>query len=100
MPTARSRYGVPTRVSGDAQVGATGAIHVWGVLLISGAAAASTLALFNSADGSGTSRLDFAKPTGQSELFDFSEVGGVPFPTALYANIGGSGAIAYIWFEQ
>jgi hypothetical protein len=66
------------------------------VLLASGAAAAGTLALSDAADGSNPI-VDLQTAAADAKLFDFSEVGGVPFGVDVFCTLGGAGAIADVW---
>ncbi len=72
-------------------------IRVFAVLL-SGPSAASTLKLTNDANGSGNPVLHFSVLNGDSQFFDFTNLGGVEFTDKCYATIAGSGAEAQVWY--
>lgn len=88
-----------TRIAADGAVAAVGT-NVKALLLCGGAAAAGTLALYNAASATGTQVLDVMALTGDSVYLDLTALGGVQFTSKCFADIGGSGAVAYIWHES
>ena len=86
-----------TRVAISAAVAAVPA-RVYAILLVGGSAA-STLKLYDAADGNGTDTVTFAAIIGDTVFVDFESLGPVDFPTKLWAAVGGTGGIAYIWWD-
>jgi len=87
------------RVASDVAVADAGGRRVMAVLLTS-AAAVSTLDLFDAASATGTAFLELSVVAGDARLFDFTGIGGVMFPTTgIFADIGGTGAAAFVWID-
>jgi hypothetical protein len=85
-------------LASSAQVGPTGARNLRKVV-IGGNTANATATFYNSADNSGTVKLvvsAYANAGGEACL---SELGGLPFSTAMYCEVAGTGAIVHVWFE-
>ena len=85
------------RIGSSAAIAAIPA-RVYGVMVVGGSAA-TTLKLYDAADGSGTPTIEFAAAIGTTVFVDLTEVGPVDFPTKLYAAIAGTGGIAYVWYD-
>jgi hypothetical protein len=87
-----------TLISADASLKATDCI-IYAVLL-SPAAAASSIEFSNDANGAGASVIKVtAAASGESVYHDFTDIGGVYFNTRCYADITGSGALATVWWD-
>lgn len=80
-----------------AQVGA-GAQRLMGFSLMGGSGD-SKVEFFNSTDGSGTAVLSANALAATTFKADFTDLGGVEFPTALYCTPTGTAAIVYIFFQ-
>lgn len=83
----------------------TGAGRVMAVQLNGGSDAAS-LAIHNTADGSGTAVYEIVAPFTDADasaagttFVDLSGLGGVAASAYVYAKLAGTGAVAYVWFE-
>ncbi len=95
-----------TRVTSDSAVSGIAGKRVFRVELY-GTSGACTLKLYDAASATGTEVWGGVAPfTGangggaQSKVWDFSEVGGVPFPnTGIFADITGTSAVAYVWWS-
>jgi len=72
--------------------------RVYAVMVVGGTAV-GTLKLYDAADANGTATITFGAAIGATEFIDFENVGPVDFPTKLYAALGGTGALAYIWYD-
>lgn len=85
-------------VASSAQVGATGERRLMKVII--GANTASAKAVFyNSADNSGTVLLTVSAIADKGKTVDLSDLGGLTFSTAMYCELSGTAAIAYLWYE-
>lgn len=104
MTTSLSLFQL-VRVSSDSAVVSVAGKRVFRVELY-GTTDACTLKLYDAASATGTEVWGGVAPfTGangggaQSMVWDFSSVGGVPFPnTGIFADITGTGAVAYVWY--
>lgn len=72
--------------------------RVYGVMVVGGSAA-TTLKLYNAANGDGTQTIEFAAAIGTTLFVDLTEVGPVEFSAKLYAVLAGTGGIAYVWYD-
>lgn len=85
-------------VTSSVQVGATGERRLMKVII--GANTASAKAVFyNSADNSGTVLLTVSAIADKGKTVDLCDLGGLTFSTAMYCELSGTGAIAYLWYE-
>ena len=84
--------------SAAAQVGATGARRLMGVILFGGSAD-SQVEFKNAATDTGTVLLSLNCLAGTSTGVDLSALGGLAFSTAMFCKPAGAGAIAYVWYE-
>lgn len=95
-----SLYGRPIRVTATGRLNGAAVALVGARVMavqLTAAAATATLALSDAADGSNP-LIDLQTPlSGESRLFDFSELGGVPFAVDVFCTLGGAGAIAQVW---
>lgn len=83
-----------------AKVGATGGIKLMRVILYP-AAAASIVEFKNAATDTGTVLLTVSSPaSGESVDIDLSNIGGLYFSTAMFCKPAGTGAVAYVWYDQ
>lgn len=83
----------------------TGAGRVM-ALQLNGGSTAATLAIHNTADGSGTAVWEIAAPFTDSDasaastvFLDISHLGGILCSAYIYAKLAGTGATAYVWYE-
>ena len=81
-----------------AQVGATGARRLMGVILFGGSAD-SQVEFKNAATDTGTVLLSLNCKAGTSTGVDLSALGGLAFSTAIFCKPAGTGAICYVWYE-
>lgn len=86
----------PTRIAEDGAVSAYKG-RVFAVLLVGGSDS-TAVELTNDANGAGTNVLHFKCVANDSRYFDFIEMGGVEFSSKCYADITGTGAVAFIWY--
>ena len=68
-------------------------------VLIDGGTANTAVQLNDSADDSGTDILTFRVLANDSGEFNFEDIGGVPFATAIYADIQTTAGVVYVWYE-
>jgi len=95
-----------TKVTSDAAIIGVSGHRVLRVELIATTDAA-TLALYDAASITGTALWNgVAQFTGSNgggannKIFDWSHLGGILFPSiGIYADIGGSSAVAYVWWQ-
>ena len=85
-------------ISSSAQIGVTGERKIWKVCL-AGGSAASKLELKNAATDTGDVLFTLNALTNDYKSESFSDVGSIPFSTACYAKLSGTGALAYVWYE-
>lgn len=85
-------------VTSSAQVGATGR-RVLHTVVIGANTASATAKFYDSADNSGTILLTVSAIANKGKVVDLSEVGGLSFSTAMYCELAGTAAIAYVWYE-
>ncbi len=84
------------RITGDAAAW-TGGTVLYAVYLFAGSDA-SSLILYDAASVTGTQVFEINTVANQGVFVDLSELGGITFPnTGVYADIGGTGAIGYVW---
>jgi hypothetical protein len=81
-----------------AQVGATGARRLMGVILFGGSAD-SQVEFKNAATDTGTVLLSLNCLAKTSTGVDLSSLGGLSFSTAIFCKPAGTGAICYVWYE-
>lgn len=81
-----------------AQVGATGARKLFGVILFGGSAN-SQVEFKNAATDTGTVLLTINCLAATTTGVDLTALGGIDFSTAIYCKPAGTGAIAYVWYE-
>ena len=82
-----------------AKVGATGQRRLMKVVLYP-AAANSTCEFKNGATDTGDVLLTVSTiANGPSGVVDLTDVGGLLFTTAIWCNVTGTGAIAYVWYD-
>ena len=86
-------------IAADAAITTESSHRVMHIILAAGAAAAATLELNNSDDGSGTDLISVNAVTGSTEVVDLAAIGGILFSAGIYADIGGAGAAAYIRWD-
>jgi hypothetical protein len=87
-----------TIVTADVAIKATDCI-IYAVLL-SPAAAASSIEFSNDANGAGASVIKVtAAAAGESVYHDFTDIGGVYFSSKCYADITGTSAQATVWWD-
>lgn len=94
----------PTRITADGAVSASPGI-LWAIQL-NGGTAACKIELTNDANGAGTNVIEVCAPhtdadgSAQSSVFiDYSPVGGIEFGAKCYADITGTGAVAFAWYD-
>lgn len=95
-----------TRVAADAAVTGLSGKRVWAISLY-GTTDSVTLKLYDAASATGTEVYGLVAPFTDSDAsaagtihLDFSSLGGIPFPnTGIYADITGTGAVAYVWWS-
>lgn len=99
--TSSQLFNVQTVTAASAaKVGATGKIRLMAVYLYP-AAANSSVEFKNAATDTGTVLLTVSAPANGPGVFvDLTEVGGLTFSTAMFCKPAGTGAIAYVWFDQ
>lgn len=72
---------------------------IWAINLIP-AAAKGLFKLTDDANGSGATVVSAQVAADASSVFiDFTPLGGVQFPTKIYATISGTGAVAQVWWD-
>lgn len=86
----------PTRIAEDGAVSAKPG-RVYAIELTAGSDATS-VQLTNDADGSGTNVLHVNTAANQGAFRDYTGLGGVYFSSKCYADITGTGAVAWIWY--
>lgn len=87
----------PTRITADGAVSARPG-RLWAIKLVGGSAN-SAIELTNDADGEGTNVYQSKCLANCCVPFEsFVEIGGIDFSSKCYADITGSGAVAYIWY--
>jgi len=67
--------------------------------ILAGGSAAATLLVQDTTDGSGTDVLKLAAPIGDSAVWQSPDNEGVYFANAIYATLGGTGAVATFEYE-
>ena len=77
----------------------TGACVIYAVLVHADGAQAD-VDLVDALTDTGTDELEFSQIDGQSELFDFTPLGGVVFETGLSLTLAGTGASVTIWTDK
>lgn len=98
MKAGGIKFGAPLLVDADGQI-KTGQGKLWGFLVIGGAGAAS-IDFHDALSTSGDPIMSGSAPINTcSPVITFFDVDGIPFNTGLYANIGGTGAVVYVWFR-
>ena len=79
------------------------ALHTAGVrvmkIALAGGSAASKVELKNATTDTGDVLLTVNALTNDFKEIDFTDVGGIAFPTGCYAKPAGTAALAYIWWE-
>lgn len=81
-----------------ALVDVAGARRLLGFVL-KGGSGDSKVEFFNTDDGSGTAALGANTLAATTFEADFSQLGGVEFPTALWCTPTGTAAIVYVFYE-
>ncbi len=98
-------FGNPTRVSGSVAIKASPG-KLWFVQL-DGGTAASSVNFHNDIDSAGGTALysvvaPFTAATSSAQgtvPVNLIPVGGIDFSTGIWAELAGTGAIAYVWFS-
>ena len=85
------------RVSGSAAITAVPA-RLRAVMVVGGSAA-TTLKLYNAANGDGTQTIEFAAPVGVTIFVDLTNMGCVEFSSKMYAALAGTAGVAYVWYD-
>lgn len=86
-------------VTADAAVLAA-AGTIWAVLLTAPSADSDIILYDNASAASGTAVFQASALNGTSTPFySFKDVGGIPVANGIYADITGSGAQCYVWFD-
>jgi len=85
-------------VAASAQVGATSARRLMKVV-VGGQTTSRTVKFYDSEDNSGTVLLTVSALADSSAVVDLRSVGGLQFATAMYCELSGASAIAYVWYE-
>ena len=83
------------RVTSDSAVTSVPA-SIMGVLLTAGTAN-MTIEFTNDATGAGTNALEVSALANSCSWIDLSAMGGVHFNSKIYADINGTGAVAYVF---
>ena len=92
-------YGAPTRITADGAVSANPGT-LWALKLVGGSAN-SAIELTNDATGEGTNLYETKCLANSCAPFeDFASVGGIRFSSKCYADITGTGAVAYAWYAE
>ncbi len=95
-----------TRVTADAAITGLSGKRVWAIELY-GTTDAAKILLYDAASATGTEVYGLVAPftdsdasAAESVFRDFTPLGGIPFPnTGIYADITGTGAVAYVWWS-
>jgi len=95
-----------TRVAADAAITAVAGHRVWRIDLY-GTTDAVSLALYDAASATGTPVYVAVAPftdadasAAETKSISFFDVGGINFPnTGIYADITGTNAVAYVWWD-
>lgn len=99
-----SNYSVPkyrTQAVVVATAAALGSGPVRLMYVVIGNHTANTTVQFkNAATDTGTVLLTVSALANGSEVFDFTEVGGLEFTTGCFVKPAGANAIVYCWYEQ
>lgn len=98
-------FGNPTRVAGSVAIKASPG-KIW-ALALEGGTTASSMDIYNDIDSAhGDILIGITAPftdsdaSSQSTVFiSFLEVGGVDFSVGMYASLGGTSAVGYVWFS-
>jgi hypothetical protein len=72
--------------------------NVFTILLVGGSAA-TTVSLFDAADGNGTATITLAAPIGNSVFINLEALGPLVFQTKLWATVAGTGGVVYVWYD-
>ncbi len=95
-----------TRVAADAAISSRPGSRIQRVILLGGTDATS-IKFYDAASATGTQVFETVAPFTDTDAsaadavdHDFHELGGIPFPTTgIYADITGTGAVAYVWWS-
>ena len=98
-------FGNPTRVASSVAIKAAPG-KIWAIL-VEGGSTASSVDIYNDIDSAHgdiliglTAPFTNATSSSQSSVFlNLLDLGGVDFSIGMYAELAGTGAIAYIWYS-
>ena len=71
---------------------------VFAILLVGGSAA-TTVSLFDAADGNGTALITLAVPIGDSVFINLETLGPLIFQSKIWGVVAGTGGIVYVWYD-
>ncbi len=73
--------------------------HIWAVLITSQSGDSDIVFHDHASSASGDKLMQLSCLNSTTEFADFTSLGGIPASTGIYADITGTGAQVYVWWD-